>query len=163
MADLAGAARVAILMGSANDYEVMKRAEQALGELGVGCDVRVISAHRTPERLRSYLATAEAEGIEVLICGAGGAAHLAGAAAALSPLPVLGVPLESSPLKGWDALLSTVQMPPGVPVASFGVGAWGARNAGLFAAQILAGRDPELRRAYEAFRTEQAAKVPERP
>lgn len=156
-------ARVAILMGSPNDYEVMKPAEEVLSQLGVESDVRVISAHRTPARLTKFLAGAEDAGIEVVICGAGGAAHLAGAAAAHSALPVLGVPIDSSPLDGMDALLATVQMPPGVPVATFGVGKWGAQNAGLFAAQIIAGNDPAVRKAIEQYREDQAAKVPERP
>ena len=156
-------ARVAILMGSPNDLEVMKPAETVLGQLGIECDVRVISAHRTPARLTRFLAEAEDLGIEVVICGAGGAAHLAGAAAAHTALPVLGVPIDSSPLNGFDALLATVQMPPGVPVATFGVGVWGAKNAGIFAAQIIAGNDPAVRKAVEQFREDQAAKVPERP
>ncbi len=156
-------ARVAILMGSPSDYEVMKPAETVLDQLGIEVDVRVISAHRTPARLVEFLAGAEAHGIEVVICGAGGAAHLAGAAAAQTALPVLGVPIGSSPLNGWDALLSTVQMPPGVPVATFGVGAWGAKNAGIFAAQIIAGNDPAVRKAIEQFREEQTARAPERP
>ncbi len=156
-------ARVAILMGSPNDYEVMKPAEKVLAQLGIESDVRVISAHRTPARLVSFLAEAEDQGIEVVICGAGGAAHLAGAAAAHTPLPVLGVPIDSSPLNGWDALLATVQMPPGVPVATFGVGAWGAKNAGIFAAQIMAGADAEVRKAVEKFRADQTANAPERP
>ena len=156
-------ARVAILMGSPNDYEVMKPAETVLSQLGIEADVRVISAHRTPARLVAFLSDAEAQGIEVVICGAGGAAHLAGAAAAHTALPVLGVPIDSSPLNGLDALLSTVQMPPGVPVATFGVGSWGAKNAGIFAAQIIAGNDPAVRKAIEQFREEQSAKAPERP
>ena len=154
---------VAILMGSPNDYDVMKGAETVLGDLGVETDVRVISAHRKPERLTRFLADAEERGVEVVICGAGGAAHLAGAVAAHSHLPVLGVPIDSSPLLGMDALLATVQMPPGMPVATFGVGAWGARNAGLFAAQILARKDPEVRKRFDEFRANQSAKVPERP
>ena len=156
-------ARVAILMGSANDYEVMKAAEDALAALGVESDVRVISAHRTPERLTRYLANAEANGIEVVICGAGAAAHLAGVTAAHTVLPVLGVPIDSSPLQGLDSLLSTVQMPGGIPVATFAIGKAGAKNAGLFAAAILAGRDPAVRKRLEQFREQQSASVPERP
>ena len=155
--------RVGILMGSANDYEVMKAAEEALGKLGVETDVRVISAHRTPERLVRFLENAEDEGIEAVICGAGMSAHLAGVTAAHTTLPVLGVPIDAGPLSGFDALLSTVQMPGGIPVACFGVGRSGAKNAGLFAAAILAGRDPELRKRLEQFREEQSAAVPERP
>ena len=156
-------ARVAILMGSPNDYEIMKPAEKVLEGLGIESDVRVISAHRTPARLVKFLAAAEDSGIEVVICGAGGAAHLAGATAAHTALPVLGVPIESSPLGGFDALMSTVQMPPGVPVATFGVGAWGAKNAGIFAAQIIAGNDPAVRKAVEEFRAAQTENAPERP
>ncbi len=157
------AARVGILMGSANDYDVMKAAEDALRELGVESDVRVISAHRTPERLTRFLADAEANGIEVVICGAGAAAHLAGVTAAHTLLPVLGVPIDSSPLQGLDALLSTVQMPGGIPVATFAIGKSGAKNAGLFAGAILAGRDPAVRKKLEEFRAKQSAAVPERP
>jgi phosphoribosylaminoimidazole carboxylase PurE protein len=157
------AGRVGILMGSANDYEVMKAAEDALRELGVESDVRVISAHRTPERLVRFLADAEANGIELLICGAGAAAHLAGVTAAHTTLPVLGVPIDSSPLQGLDALLSTVQMPGGIPVATFAIGKAGAKNAGLFAGAILAGRDPAVRGKLAEFRAKQSAGVPERP
>ena len=157
------AARVGILMGSANDYDVMKAAEDALKELGLESDVRVISAHRTPERLVRFLADAEANGIEVVICGAGAAAHLAGVTAAHTVLPVLGVPIDSSPLQGLDAVLSTVQMPGGSPVATFGIGKSGAKNAGLFAGAIIAGRDPVVRKKLEEYRAKQSASVPERP
>jgi 5-(carboxyamino)imidazole ribonucleotide mutase len=155
--------RVAILMGSPNDYEEMKSAEEVLGRLGVETDVRVISAHRTPERLTRFLAGAEDAGIEVVICGAGGAAHLAGVTAAHTFLPVLGVPIQSSPLSGLDSLLSTVQMPGGIPVATFGIGRSGAKNAGLFAAAILARRDAALRKRLEEYRAQESARVPERP
>jgi 5-(carboxyamino)imidazole ribonucleotide mutase len=155
--------RVAILMGSPNDYEEMKPAEDVLKRLGVETDVRVISAHRTPERLERFLAGAGDAGIEVLICGAGGAAHLAGVTAAHTLLPVLGVPIQSSPLSGLDSLLSTVQMPGGIPVATFGIGKSGAKNAGLFAAAMLARRDPALRKRLEEFRAQESAQVPERP
>jgi 5-(carboxyamino)imidazole ribonucleotide mutase len=150
-------------MGSANDWEKMKPAADALEALGVPCDVRVISAHRTPERHRRYVASAERRGIEVFICGAGMAAHLAGVTAALTALPVLGVPLEGSAVHGMDALLATVQMPGGIPVATFAIGKAGAKNAGLFAGQILAGRDARVRRALDAYRKRQTAAVPERP
>lgn len=156
-------ARVAILMGSPNDYEEMKPAEEVLGRLSVESDVRVISAHRTPERLTRFLAGAEEAGIEVIICGAGGAAHLAGVTSAHTLLPVLGVPIESSPLSGLDSLLSTVQMPGGIPVATFGIGRSGAKNAGLFAAAILARKDPTLRKRLEEYRAQESARVPERP
>jgi 5-(carboxyamino)imidazole ribonucleotide mutase len=155
--------RVAILMGSPNDYEEMKPAEEVLKRLGVETDVRVISAHRTPERLQCFLSGAEDAGIEVLICGAGGAAHLAGVTAAHTLLPVLGVPIQNSPLSGLDSLLSTVQMPGGIPVATFGIGKSGAKNAGLFAAAMLARRDPALRKRLEEFRAQESAKIPERP
>jgi 5-(carboxyamino)imidazole ribonucleotide mutase len=153
---------VAVLMGSANDHEVMRGAEQVLAELGVACDVRVISAHRTPQRLVDFLAGAPERGIEVVICGAGGAAHLAGVTAAHTLLPVLGVPIDSSPLQGLDALLATVQMPGGIPVGTLAIGKAGAKNAGLLAAAILALGDPELRRRLAAWRERQSAAVPER-
>ena len=156
-------ARVGVLMGSANDYDVMKAAEDALEGLGVGCDVRVISAHRTPERLTRFLDEAEDRGIEVVICGAGAAAHLAGVTAAHTLLPVLGVPIDSSPLQGLDALLATVQMPGGIPVGTLGIGKAGAKNAGLLAAAIIARKDPAVRAALAEFRVQQSAKVPERP
>ncbi len=156
-------ARVAILMGSANDWELMKPAADALESLGVVCDLRVISAHRTPERHHQYVSTAADRGIEVFICGAGLAAHLAGVTAALTPLPVLGVPLDSSALDGLDALLATVQMPGGIPVATFGIGKAGAKNAGLFAGAILAGKDPDVCKALDEYRARQSAAVPETP
>jgi 5-(carboxyamino)imidazole ribonucleotide mutase len=159
----AGVARVAILMGSPNDYEEMKPAEEVLVRLGIETDVRVISAHRTPERLTRFLAGAEDAGVEVVICGAGGAAHLAGVTAAHTLLPVLGVPIQSSPLSGLDSLLSTVQMPGGIPVATFGIGSSGAKNAGLFAAAILARRDEGLRKRIEQYRAQESSRVPERP
>ncbi len=158
-----GGAQVAVLMGSANDYEVMRAAEEVLAELGVGSDVRVISAHRTPQRLVDFLAGAEARGIEVVICGAGGAAHLAGVTAAHTLLPVLGVPIDSSPLRGLDALLATVQMPGGIPVGTLAIGSAGARNAGLLAAAILARKDAGLRERLSAWRRKQSDSVPERP
>jgi 5-(carboxyamino)imidazole ribonucleotide mutase len=156
-------ARVAVLMGSKNDWELMKPAVDALEGLGVVCDVRVISAHRTPERHAAYVQAAGDRGIEIFICGAGYAAHLAGVTAALTPLPVLGVPLDSSALNGMDALLATVQMPGGIPVATFGIGKAGAKNAGLFAGAILAGRDPEVRKKLDELRAKQTAAVPETP
>lgn len=158
-----GRARVAVLMGSQSDWPVMQAAVDVLEGMGVGCDVRVISAHRTPDRHHKFVTSAEGRGIEIFICGAGFAAHLAGVTAAITPLPVLGVPLDSSALDGMDALLATVQMPGGIPVATFGIGKAGAKNAGLFAASILAGGDPKVRKAYAAFRRKQTAAVPERP
>ncbi|MCP3986481.1 MAG: 5-(carboxyamino)imidazole ribonucleotide mutase [bacterium] len=150
-------------MGSANDWDVMESARDVLKQLGVETDVRVISAHRTPERLGRFLETAEAEDIGVVICGAGMSAHLAGMTAAHTLLPVLGVPIDSSPMNGFDALLSTVQMPGGIPVATFGIGRSGAKNAGLFAAAILGASDPEVRKRLVKFREDQASKVPDRP
>ena len=158
-----GAPRVAVLMGSKNDYEIMRAAEDALEGLGIGCDVRVISAHRTPSRLTEFLSDAEERGIEVVICGAGAAAHLAGVTAAHTLLPVLGVPIESSPLNGLDALLATAQMPGGIPVGTLAIGKAGAKNAGLFAAAIIARKDPAVRERLAKFREEQSAAVPERP
>ena len=155
--------RVAILMGSRNDWEIMQAAEKVLEELGIASDARVISAHRTPDRLTRYMESAETDGIEVVICGAGHAAHLAGVTAAQTTRPVLGVPIGSSDLQGLDALLATVQMPGGIPVATFAIGKSGAKNAGLFAAAILAGRDPEIHERLRAFRVAQSAAVPERP
>lgn len=155
--------RVAILMGSRNDWEIMQAAQKALDQLGVASEARVISAHRTPERLTRFVAGAEDSGIEVLICGAGHAAHLAGVTAAQTTLPVLGVPIGSSDLQGLDALLATVQMPGGIPVATFAIGKSGAKNAGLFAGAILAGRDPEVRKRLEEFRAAQAEAVPDAP
>ncbi len=159
----AGKARVAVLMGSKSDWDSMKAGVDVLEGMGVGCDVRVISAHRTPERHHAFVTGAEARGIELFICGAGFAAHLAGVTAAITPLPVLGVPLDSSALDGLDALLATVQMPGGIPVATFGIGKSGAKNAGLFAAAMLAGGDPKIRKARDAFRKKQTAAVPQRP
>jgi 5-(carboxyamino)imidazole ribonucleotide mutase len=156
-------ARVAIIMGSKNDWDAMRPAEEALEGLGVACDVRVISAHRTPDRLTKFLAGAEADGIEVVICGAGAAAHLAGVTAAHTLLPVLGVPIDSSALLGLDALLATVQMPGGIPVATFAIGKAGAKNAGLFAGAIIARSDAEVRTKLEKFREDQSSAVPERP
>jgi phosphoribosylaminoimidazole carboxylase PurE protein len=155
--------RVAIIMGSPSDWEVMKAAEQMLDELGIASDARVISAHRTPERLTRFLATAEQDGIEIVIAGAGMAAHLAGVTAAHTMLPVLGVPLPGSELRGFDALLATVQMPGGIPVATFAIGKAGAKNAALFAAAILARGDEAIRDRLAKFREAQTASVPERP
>lgn len=155
--------RVAILMGSANDGPIMQPASDALEALGIACDVRVISAHRTPERHARYVKGAGKKGIEIFICGAGFAAHLAGVTAALTELPVLGVPLDSSALDGLDSLLSTVQMPGGIPVATFGIGKAGAKNAGLFAGEVLALSDARVRRALVAYRKRQTDAVPQRP
>jgi phosphoribosylaminoimidazole carboxylase PurE protein len=141
---------VGIVMGSESDRPVMEEAARVLEEFGVASEVAVRSAHRTPDATARWARGARARGLRGLIAGAGGAAHLAGAVAAQSRLPVLGVPLASSPLAGFDALLSTVQMPPGVPVGTLSVGSWGARNAAFLALRILALGDARLERALEA-------------
>ncbi len=155
--------RVAISMGSQSDWAIMEIAEKTLAGLEIESDARVISAHRTPERLTTFLATAEDEGFEVIIAGAGAAAHLAGVTAAHTLLPVLGVPLPGSDLNGMDALLATVQMPGGIPVATLSIGKAGAKNAALFAAAILALNDPAVRERLVKFREAQSAAVPETP
>jgi len=154
---------VAVLMGSDSDYPVMKAAEEILEHFGIEADVRVISAHRTPERLTRFLARAEEEGVAAIICGAGWAAHLAGVTAAQTTIPVLGVPIDSSPLQGLDALLATVQMPGGIPVGTLGIGKGGAKNAALLAVAFIARFDPELDKRLKEFREAQSAEVPERP
>ena len=151
--------QVGILMGSASDRQAMEEAGKALDELGVGWEMRVMSAHRTPEAVRGYLREAPKRGLQVVIAGAGMAAHLAGVAAAETDLPVIGVPLGGSSLGGLDALLSTVQMPPGIPVATMSIGPAGARNAGLFAARILALSDKRVAQAYRRFAAAQSGKV----
>ncbi len=145
-------AQVGIVMGSESDRPVMEEAAKVLAEFGIASEVAVRSAHRTPEAAARWARSAERRGLRVIIAGAGGAAHLAGAMAAHSALPVLGVPLASSPLAGFDALLSTVQMPPGVPVGTLGVGVWGARNAAHLAVRILALSDAPLARRLERHR-----------
>jgi 5-(carboxyamino)imidazole ribonucleotide mutase len=147
---------VSILMGSKSDLDIMQAARDALTSLGVVHEVRVLSAHRTPDALFAYVADAEARGVEVFIAGAGGAAHLPGVVAAKTLKPVLGVPIPSGHLLGLDALLAIVQMPKGVPVATFAVGKAGAGNAGLFAAAILAGKRPELAQRLASQRKSQA-------
>jgi len=151
--------RVLILMGSDSDWEVMGEARQALADLGIGAEVHVSSAHRTPERTGALAREAAGRGIQVIICGAGSAAHLAGVVAAESELPVLGVPLAASDLKGLDALLATVQMPAGVPVGTLAIGKAGARNAGLLAARIIARGDPAVAEAVRAARARMAREV----
>ena len=152
-------ARVGIVMGSESDRPVLEEAARVLHEFGVASEVVVRSAHRTPDAARQWARGARARGIQVIIAGAGGAAHLAGAMAAHSRLPVLGVPLASSPLHGIDALLSTVQMPPGVPVGTLGVGSWGARNAAHLALRILALGDKALAKRLEARAAESARRA----
>ena len=143
---------VGVVMGSKTDWETLRHAAQALEELGVPHEARVVSAHRTPVEMLEYGRTAEARGLEVIVAGAGGAAHLPGMLAASTTLPVLGVPVAVTALNGLDALLSIVQMPKGVPVGTLAIGPAGARNAGLLAAQICAGRHPELRPRLQALR-----------
>jgi 5-(carboxyamino)imidazole ribonucleotide mutase len=150
---------VGIIMGSASDWETMQSAAAQLDKLGVAYEVRVVSAHRTPDLLFEYASGARARGLEVLIAGAGGAAHLPGMTAAKTTLPVLGVPVPSKTLGGLDSLLSIVQMPAGVPVATFAIGAAGAANAALCAAAILANKYPDIATALEAFRSAQTAGV----
>lgn len=150
---------VLILMGSDSDAPVMKGAVDVLNELGVPCEMTVASAHRSPARVMRLVAEAPARGVRVFIVGAGAAAHLAGVVAAHTARPVIGVPIESSPLHGFDALLSTVQMPPGVPVATVAVGKAGATNAGVLAAQMLALADPGLAARVDAYKARLAEKV----
>ena len=150
---------VAVLMGSKSDWETMRHAAETLDHFGVAHEARVLSAHRTPRQTAEYVGNAAGRGVEVLIAAAGGAAHLAGVAAAHTLLPVLGVPMESVSLKGLDSLLSTVQMPAGIPVGTLAIGKPGAVNAALLAVAILALSRPELRDKLGAYREEQAAKV----
>jgi 5-(carboxyamino)imidazole ribonucleotide mutase len=152
-------ALVGIIMGSSSDWETMQSAAEVLDKLAIPYEVRVVSAHRTPDLLFEYAAGARARGLEVLIAGAGGAAHLPGMTAAKTPLPVLGVPVPSKALGGIDSLLSIVQMPAGVPVATFAIGAAGATNAALCAAAILANKYPAIAAALEGFRERQTAGV----
>jgi 5-(carboxyamino)imidazole ribonucleotide mutase len=150
---------VAIMMGSKSDWETMRHAAEMLKRFGVPHECRVLSAHRTPNETAEYASKAEGRGLELIIAAAGGAAHLAGVVAAHTTLPVLGVPIESQSLKGLDSLLSTVQMPGGVPVGTLAIGKPGAINAALMAVAILANQRPELREKLRKFREEQARKV----
>lgn len=154
---------VAIVMGSQSDWATMSCAAQMLDALGVAYDARIVSAHRTPERLVAFAQGAAAEGFKVVIAGAGGAAHLPGMVAAMTHLPVLGVPVQSKALSGQDSLLSIVQMPAGIPVGTLAIGDAGASNAGLLAAAILAIGDEALAQRLQAFRAKQTAGVAERP
>ena len=150
---------VAVIMGSRSDWETMRHAHEALEQFGVAHECLVVSAHRTPARMTEFATTAEQRGIEVVIAGAGGAAHLPGMVAAQTLLPVLGVPVQSAALNGLDSLLSIVQMPGGIPVATLAIGKAGARNAGLLAVSILANTRPALREQLRQFRLEQTAGV----
>lgn len=155
--------RVGIIMGSRSDWETMRHASELLTTLGISHESRVVSAHRTPERLFRYASEAESRGLDLLIAGAGGAAHLPGMLAAITILPVLGVPVESRILRGVDSLLSIVQMPRGIPVGTLAIGAAGSANAALLAAAILARQDPAIREALATFRREQTEAVGEEP
>jgi phosphoribosylaminoimidazole carboxylase PurE protein len=150
---------VGILMGSDSDYDIMVEAARALQRFDIPFEMTVSSAHRSPQRTGEYARTARQRGLRVLIVGAGAAAHLAGVVAAESTLPVIGVPVDASALKGLDALLATVQMPAGIPVATMAIGKAGARNAGIFAAQIITGNDPVMVEKFEAFKQELAEGV----
>ncbi len=158
-----GPVLVGLIMGSKSDWDTMSAAAEALEALGVAYESKVVSAHRTPERLYQYATSAKARGLKVIIAGAGGAAHLPGMTAALTPLPVLGVPVKSKELKGVDSLLSIVQMPKGVPVGTLAIGQAGAANAGLLAAAILALGDAGLADRLDAYRAAQTKAVGEEP
>ena len=155
--------RVSIIMGSQSDWETMQHAASTLERLGIGYETRIVSAHRTPDRLFEYASTAKSRRLRLIIAGAGGAAHLPGMVAALTPLPVLGVPIESRALKGVDSLLSIVQMPAGIPVATFAIGQAGAVNAALFAAAMLALGDDAVAQALDGWRQAQTEGVAARP
>ena len=157
------ATKIAICMGSQSDWPTMKEADAILDSLDVPCDIRIISAHRTPDRLAEFARTAEAQGFEIIIAGAGGAAHLPGMIAAQTHLPVLGVPVQSKALNGVDSLYSIVQMPAGIPVATFAIGMAGAKNAALMAVQILSLQDAALKKRLLDWRRTQTDAVAERP
>ena len=159
MAKGKAAVRVGVVMGSRSDWETMKAASETLERLGIAHEVEVVSAHRTPDRLFKYASTAASRGLKAIIAGAGGAAHLPGMLAAKTPVPILGVPVRSKALSGMDSLLSIVQMPAGVPVATFAIGLSGATNAALFAAAMLANEDPRVAAALAAFRRAQTDQV----
>ncbi|MGF6226545.1 5-(carboxyamino)imidazole ribonucleotide mutase [Inquilinus ginsengisoli] len=163
MAEPAAAPPVAIIMGSQSDWETMRHAAETLSLLGIGHEARIVSAHRTPERLVDFAREARGRGVKVIIAGAGGAAHLPGMAAAMTPLPVLGVPVESKALKGMDSLLSIVQMPGGIPVGTLAIGRAGAINAALLAASILALSDAAVADALDDWRKRQTEAVAEHP
>jgi 5-(carboxyamino)imidazole ribonucleotide mutase len=154
---------VGVIMGSQSDWDTLSHAAQTLTELGVLHEVRVVSAHRTPDLMFEYAASAESRGLEVIIAGAGGAAHLPGMVAAKTTLPVLGVPVQSQSLNGLDSLLSIVQMPAGIPVATFAIGKAGAINAALLAAAILGGKHPAIRDALKRFRAARTQSVLDNP
>lgn len=163
MAEPATAPPVAIIMGSQSDWETMRHAAETLSLLGIGHEARIMSAHRTPDRMADFARKARGSGVKVIIAGAGGSAHLPGMTAAMTPLPVLGVPVESKALKGMDSLLSIVQMPGGIPVGTLAIGRAGAINAALLAAAILALSDPAVADALDAWRRRQTEAVAEHP
>jgi 5-(carboxyamino)imidazole ribonucleotide mutase len=154
---------IAIIMGSQSDWATMRHAAETLDALGIAYDARIVSAHRTPDRLYAFARNAKAEGFQVIIAGAGGAAHLPGMTAAMTPLPVFGVPVESKALSGEDSLLSIVQMPAGIPVGTLAIGRAGAVNAALLAAAVLALHDSALSQRLDAWRMRQSDSVAERP
>jgi 5-(carboxyamino)imidazole ribonucleotide mutase len=158
-----GKAVVGIIMGSQSDWPILKKAAEVLDELQIPYEARIVSAHRTPERLYDYARSAKERGLKIIIAGAGGAAHLPGMTASLTPLPVLGVPIARTALGGADALYSIVQMPAGIPVGTLAIGEMGAANAGLLAGQILALADAALMRRIEAFRAKRTAAVADAP
>ncbi|XAP78719.1 5-(carboxyamino)imidazole ribonucleotide mutase [Citromicrobium bathyomarinum] len=160
---MSGAATVAIVMGSQSDWPTMKCAADVLEELGIAHEARIVSAHRTPDRMYDFAKGAGDEGFKVVIAGAGGAAHLPGMIAAMTPLPVLGVPVQSKALSGMDSLLSIAQMPAGIPVGTLAIGEAGATNAALLAAAILGAHDPAVMERLVAWRAARTAKVAERP
>lgn len=154
---------VGVIMGSQSDWPVMKLACEIMDQLGVAYEARIVSAHRTPDRLAEYAKSAQARGLKVIIAGAGGAAHLPGMTASMTTLPVLGVPVQSRALNGMDSLLSIVQMPKGIPVGTLAIGEAGAANAGLMASSIIALQDPAVAAALEAFRSAQTASIAQTP
>jgi 5-(carboxyamino)imidazole ribonucleotide mutase len=159
----AGSPRVGIIMGSQSDWATMRHAAEMLEQFGVAHEAKIVSAHRTPDRMVEYAKSAKARGLQVIVAGAGGAAHLPGMVAAMTTLPVLGVPVESKSLSGLDSLLSIVQMPGGVPVGTLAIGVPGAKNAGILAAAIVALNDPAVAEKLEAFRRAQTDAVAENP
>jgi 5-(carboxyamino)imidazole ribonucleotide mutase len=160
---MAQEAKVGIIMGSQSDWPTMKHAAELLDAFGVAYEARIVSAHRTPDRMASYAKSAKDRGLQVIIAGAGGAAHLPGMVASMTTLPVLGVPVESKALSGWDSLLSIAQMPGGVPVGTLAIGASGAKNAAILAAQILALADEEIDASLTSWRKAQSEGVAETP
>jgi 5-(carboxyamino)imidazole ribonucleotide mutase len=159
----AQAPKVGVIMGSRSDWPTMKNATDMLKMLGVPFETKVVSAHRTPQRLVEYAKSARDRGLQVIVAGAGGAAHLPGMVASMTPLPVLGVPVESKALSGMDSLLSIVQMPGGIPVGTLAIGTPGAKNAGIMAASIIALNDDKVAKKLDVWRTKQTADVPDAP